>query len=91
MPIRHARQTPTVRYAMLPGMNLSKMTRQEIEALLRLLADWERKEFALLMLERRKTEQDGRLHSQSQPASAGFLFSDWIQSCGLAGPLQGIG
>jgi hypothetical protein len=43
-------------------MDMSKMTRQEIEALLRLLAEWERQELALLMLERREAEREGRLH-----------------------------
>jgi hypothetical protein len=32
------------------------------EALLRLLAEWERQELALLMLERREAERQGRLH-----------------------------
>jgi hypothetical protein len=45
-----------------PGMDLSKMTRQEIEALLKLLAEWERRELMLLMLERREAERAGRLH-----------------------------
>jgi hypothetical protein len=43
-------------------MDMSKMTRLEIEALLRLLAEIERKELALLMLERRLAEQEGQLH-----------------------------
>jgi hypothetical protein len=38
------------------------MTRQEIEALLRLLVEWERKEISLLMLTRRKPQRDG--HAQ---------------------------
>lgn len=38
------------------------MTRQEIEALLRLLAEFELEELKLLLQERRKAEQDGRLH-----------------------------
>ena len=38
------------------------MTSQEIEALLRLLAEWEREELMLLMLERREAEREGRLH-----------------------------
>ena len=38
------------------------MTRQEIEALLRLLADMEREELELLMQERRGAEWEGRLH-----------------------------
>ena len=43
-------------------MDLSKMTRQEIEALLRLLAEMEREELELLMRERMETELQGRLH-----------------------------
>jgi hypothetical protein len=43
-------------------MDLSKMTRQEIEALLRLLAEFEREEMELLVLERREAERQGRLH-----------------------------
>jgi len=43
-------------------MNLDKMTRQEIEALLRLLAEFEREEMELLMQERREAEREGRLH-----------------------------
>jgi hypothetical protein len=42
-------------------MNMSKMTRQEIEALLKLLAEWEREEMDLLMQERWEAER-GRLH-----------------------------
>ena len=38
------------------------MTRQEIEALLKMLADMERQEMALLMQERREVERQGRLH-----------------------------
>ena len=45
-----------------PGMDLSRMTRQEIEALLKMLADLEREELALLMQERRESERQGRLH-----------------------------
>jgi hypothetical protein len=43
-------------------MDLSKMTRQEIEALLRLLTEFEREEKVLLMQERREAERLGRLH-----------------------------
>jgi hypothetical protein len=39
-----------------------KQTTEEIEALLRLLAERERLGLALLMLERRKAELTGRLH-----------------------------
>jgi hypothetical protein len=45
-------------------MDMSKMTRQEIEVLLRLLAEWERQELALLMLQRRLAKQEGQLHDQ---------------------------
>ena len=44
------------------SMDLSKVSRQEIEALLRLLAYLERKELALLMRERMEADQEGRLH-----------------------------
>lgn len=44
------------------GMDMIRMNRQEIEALLRLLAEWEREELNLLMQERREAEQEGRLH-----------------------------
>ena len=45
-----------------PSRYLSKMTCQEIEALLRLLAEFEREELELLMRERREAEWEGRLH-----------------------------
>ena len=38
------------------------MTTAEIEALLRLLAEWEREELELVMQERREAERQGRLH-----------------------------
>ena len=38
------------------------MTIAEVEALLRLLADQERKELELIMKERREAERSGRLH-----------------------------
>ena len=38
------------------------MTTAEVEALLRLLAEWEREELELLMQERREAEREGRLH-----------------------------
>jgi len=38
------------------------MTTAEVEALLRLLAEWEREALTLLMQERREAEQDGLLH-----------------------------
>ena len=44
------------------SMDLSHMTIAEIEASLRLLAEWERRELMLLMLERRETERQGWLH-----------------------------
>jgi hypothetical protein len=43
-------------------MDLSKMTLDEVQALLRLLAEFERKELKLLMRERREVELTGRLH-----------------------------
>ena len=41
---------------------MSKMTRQEIEAMLRLLAEMEREELKLLMEDRREAERMGQLH-----------------------------
>ena len=38
------------------------MITAEVEALLRLLAEWEREELELLMQERREAERQGRLH-----------------------------
>ena len=38
------------------------MTLDEVQALLRLLAEFERKELKLLMRERREVELTGRLH-----------------------------
>jgi hypothetical protein len=43
-------------------MDLNKMRLEEAQALLRLLAVWERQELALLMLERREAERQVRLH-----------------------------
>jgi hypothetical protein len=43
-------------------MDLTKMTTAEVEALLRLQADMEREELALLMRERMEAEREGRLH-----------------------------
>jgi hypothetical protein len=39
-------------------MDLSKMTLEEVQALLRLLAEWEREELELLMQERREAERE---------------------------------
>ena len=44
------------------GMDLSRMTIEEVQALLRLLAEWEREELELFMQERREAERRGRLH-----------------------------
>ena len=44
------------------GMDMSKMTRQEIEAMLRLLAEMEREELELIMDERQEAERMGQLH-----------------------------
>jgi hypothetical protein len=43
-------------------MDLCHMTRQEIEALLKMLAEMEREELELLMQERRESEREWRLH-----------------------------
>jgi hypothetical protein len=43
-------------------MDMSKMTRQEIETLLRLLAEFEREELELIMEERHEAERRGQLH-----------------------------
>jgi hypothetical protein len=43
-------------------MDLSKMTLEEVQALLRLLAEFEREELAILMRERMEAELTGRLH-----------------------------
>ncbi len=42
-------------------MDLSHITRQEIEALLKMLAEMERQEMALLLRERREVERQGRV------------------------------
>jgi len=42
-------------------MDMSKMTRHEIEALLRLFAVFEREELELIMHERREAERKGQL------------------------------
>ena len=50
------------------------MTRQEIEALLKILTEMERQEMALLMRERRKGDGgDGCFHNQNPPAWRGFF------------------
>jgi hypothetical protein len=43
-------------------MVMTKMTTAEVEALLRLLAEWEREEMAIQMRERYEAEMQGRLH-----------------------------
>jgi hypothetical protein len=43
-----------------PSMDQNKMTTTEVEARLKLLAEWAREE--LLMQERREVEREGRLH-----------------------------
>jgi hypothetical protein len=43
-------------------MDLSKMTLEEVQALLRLLPEWEREEMELIMQERREVEREGTLH-----------------------------
>jgi len=47
--ISPARQTPTASRARIPGMDMSKMTTEELQALLKMLAEMERQEMALLM------------------------------------------
>lgn len=44
------------------AMALDRLTREEIEALLKLLAEFEREEMELLKRERREAERQGRLH-----------------------------
>ena len=43
-------------------MDLTKMTLEEVQALLRLLAEYEWEELELIMRERREAEREGRLH-----------------------------
>jgi hypothetical protein len=43
-------------------MDMSQMIRQEIEALLRLLAEFEREELELIMEERQEAERMGQLY-----------------------------
>jgi len=38
------------------------MTLEEVQALLRLLAEFEREEMVLIMRERKEAEREGRLH-----------------------------
>ena len=45
-------------------MDMSKMTLEEVQALLRLLADMEREELALIMRERREAERVRRFHKK---------------------------
>jgi hypothetical protein len=45
-------------------MDLSKMTLEEVQALLRLLAEFEREELDLLMRERREAERVRRFHKK---------------------------
>ena len=42
-------------------MDLSKMTLEEVQALLRLLAEWEREELELRLKEQQEAERQGRL------------------------------
>ena len=44
-----------------PSMDLTKMTTAEVEALLRLLSEWEREELELVMRERRIAEDEEKL------------------------------
>ena len=43
-------------------MDLSKMPLEEVQALLRLPAEFEREEMELLMREKMEAEREGRLH-----------------------------
>lgn len=43
-------------------MDLSRMTIEEVEALLRLLSQWEREELELVVQERREADRLGQLH-----------------------------
>ena len=57
------------------GMDLDKMTIPEVEALLRLLAEWERRELMLLMLERREAEREGGcIDYKPRPPCRGFCL-----------------
>jgi hypothetical protein len=58
--IRPAWQTTHRPPCQTPRMDLDRMT-AEVEALLRLLAEWEREELALLMWERMEAEQEGQV------------------------------
>ena len=62
MTIRLALQTPCHPSYQTRGMNLSRMTRLEIEALLKILTYMEREELVLIMKERRVAERSGPLH-----------------------------
>ena len=42
--------------------NIKRRSREELEALLKLLAQWERDALALIMLERREAERLGKLY-----------------------------
>jgi hypothetical protein len=44
------------------GMDMSRMTRREIETLLRLLAEMEREEFELIVREWKEAELSGQVH-----------------------------
>ena len=55
------------------------MTRQEIEALLKILAEMERQEMALLMRERRKGDGgDGCIDKNGDPRVAVNLVHRWL-------------
>ena len=49
------------------------MTTAEVEALLRLLAEWERDELELLMQERREAEREGRLQKKPDESTYGLF------------------
>ena len=43
-------------------MDLSKITTEEVQALLKILAEWEQEELELLMRERIEAERESRIH-----------------------------
>jgi hypothetical protein len=49
-------------------MDLPKIPLEEVQSLLRLLAEFEREELALLMHERMEAEREGRLIDNQTPA-----------------------
>jgi len=52
---------------------IKRKTAEDIEALLRILAGWERQKLALQMLERQEAERERKLHQQPGPGHASGL------------------